>query len=136
MSNANNRSGEASKSRRLQNQIKAVVTNPYNIIVLVAIILLAYLIVIPLFEMISTSMTLAQKDVRRVDGGEVGQFTLYYWQRLLASDMSKAILWVPLRNSLMIGVCVSVFAIGTGSILAWLMVRTDLPFHGLLLKKR
>ena len=31
-----------SKSRRLKNQIKAVVTNPYNVIVLIAIILLAY----------------------------------------------------------------------------------------------
>ena len=33
-----------SKSRRLRNQIKAVVTNPYNVIVLIAIILLAYLL--------------------------------------------------------------------------------------------
>ena len=29
-----------SKSRRLKNQIKAVVTNPYNVIVLIAIVLL------------------------------------------------------------------------------------------------
>ena len=33
-----------SKSRRLKNQIKAVVTNPYNIIVLIAVDLLVYLI--------------------------------------------------------------------------------------------
>ena len=32
-----------SKSRRLKNQIKAVVTNPYNIIVLIAVVLLVYL---------------------------------------------------------------------------------------------
>ena len=35
-----------SKSRRLKNQIKAVVTNPYNLIVLIAIVLLTYLIVL------------------------------------------------------------------------------------------
>ena len=34
----------------------------------------------------------------------------------------------PLINSLVIGVCVSVCAILLGSILAWLMVRSDLPF--------
>lgn len=34
-----------SKSRRLKNQIEAVVTNPYNLIVLIAIVLLTYLIV-------------------------------------------------------------------------------------------
>ena len=54
-----------SKSRRLKNQIKAVVTNPYNLIVLIAIVLLTYLIVFPLLDMISTSFTLAQKDARR-----------------------------------------------------------------------
>ena len=45
-----------SKSRRLKNQIKAVVTNPYNVIVLIAIVLLTYLIVLPLLDMISTSL--------------------------------------------------------------------------------
>ena len=34
----------------------------------------------------------------------------------------------PLLNSLLIGFCVSFFAILIGSVLAWLMVRTDLPF--------
>ena len=49
-----------SKSRRLKNQIKAVVTNPYNIIVLIAVVLLVYLIVLPLLDMIATTFELAQ----------------------------------------------------------------------------
>ena len=118
-----------SKSKRLKNQIKAVVTNPYNLIVLVAIILLAYLILLPLLDMITTSFTLSAKDARRIHG-DVGQFTLYYWQRLLASNLSKSLLYIPLRNSLLIACCVSFFAILLGSVLAWLMVRTDLPFKG------
>ena len=44
-----------SKSRRFENQVKAVVTNPYNVIVLVAIVLLTYLIVLPLVDMLSSS---------------------------------------------------------------------------------
>lgn len=116
-----------SKSRRLKNQIKAVVTNPYNVIVLIAIVLLTYLIVLPLLDMISTSFTLAQKDAR-LAGGVAGDFTLYYWKRLLASDLTGQMLLEPLFNSLMIGVFVSFFAILIGSVLAWLMVRTDLPF--------
>ena len=117
-----------SKSRRLKNQIKAVVTNPYNIIVLVAIVLLVYLIVLPLLDMIATTFELAQRDIRAVGGGKAGDFTLYYWQRLLASELSWTMLIKPLINSLVIGVCVSVCAILLGSILAWLMVRSDLPF--------
>ena len=53
-----------SKSRRLKNQIKAVVTNPYNIIVLIAVVLLVYLIVLPLLDMIATTFELAQRDIR------------------------------------------------------------------------
>ena len=117
-----------SKSRRLKNQIKAVVTNPYNIIVLIAVVLLVYLIVLPLLDMIATTFELAQRDIRAVGGGKAGDFTLYYWQRLLASELSWTMLIKPLINSLLIGVCVSVCAILLGSILAWLMVRSDLPF--------
>ena len=117
-----------SKSRRLKNQIKAVVTNPYNIIVLIAVVLLVYLIVLPLLDMIATTFELAQRDIRAVGGGKAGDFTLYYWQRLLASELSWTMLIKPLINSLVIGVCVSVCAILLGSILAWLMVRSELPF--------
>ena len=116
-----------SRSRRLKNQVKAVVTNPYNVIVLIAIVLLTYLIVLPLLDMISTSFTLAQKDAR-LAGGQAGDFTLYYWHRLLASELTGQMLVEPLLNSLLIGFCVSFFAILIGSVLAWLMVRTDLPF--------
>ena len=108
-----------SKSRRLKNQIKAVV---------IAVVLLVYLIVLPLLDMIATTFELAQRDIRAVGGGKAGDFTLYYWQRLLASELSWTMLIKPLINSLVIGVCVSVCAILLGSILAWLMVRSDLPF--------
>lgn len=117
-----------SKSRRLKNQIKAVVTNPYNVIVLIAIVLLTYLIVLPLLDMLATTFELAQRDLRAVPGHEAGEFTFYYWQRLLASDLSMNMLIKPLLNSLLIGVGVSVCAIALGASLAWLMVRSDLPF--------
>ena len=136
------------KFKRLKNQVKAVVTNPYNVIVLVAIVLLTYLIVLPLVDMLSTTFQLAQRDLRATGGtmADVGKFTLYYWQRLFAAVLSGAVLarehpWFPLgeagcgakrsrlmMNSLTIGVGVSVCAIALGSILAWLMVRSDLPF--------
>ena len=118
------------KFKRLKNQVKAVVTNPYNVIVLVAIVLLTYLIVLPLVDMLSTTFQLAQRDLRATGGtmADVGKFTLYYWQRLLASDLSWNLLFKPLLNSLTIGVGVSVCAIALGSVLAWLMVRSDLPF--------
>ena len=56
------------KFKRLKNQVKAVVTNPYNVIVLVAIVLLTYLIVLPLVDMLSTTFQLAQRDLRATGG--------------------------------------------------------------------
>ncbi|MGL6197979.1 MAG: ABC transporter permease [Lachnospiraceae bacterium] len=123
----NEQSQNYSKAKRVKNQLKAVISNPYNVIVLIAIILLTYLIVLPLIDMISTTFTLAQRDTR-LAGGVTGELTLYYWHRLLASELTKQLLLLPLLNSLLIGVCVSVCAILIGSLLAWLMVRTDLPY--------
>ncbi|MDO4853446.1 MAG: iron ABC transporter permease [Clostridia bacterium] len=118
-----------SRARRLKNQIASVVLNPYNVIVLIAIILLAYLIVVPLIDMVSRTFVLAQRDLRAVGGtGHVaGEFTFYYWQRLLASKLTTNLLLIPLGHSLLIGFAVSAGSILLGSILAWLMVRSDLP---------
>ena len=115
--------------KRLKNLILNVVTNPFNMVVLVSLVILFCLIIIPLLTMISTTFTAAQAEVmrRRIEGAQVGDFTLYYWTYMLASSMSKSVLWEPLRNSLLIGACVVVISVPLGSVLAWLMVRTDIP---------
>ena len=117
-----------SARRKLKNRLRNALTNPYNVIVLFALILLAYLILVPLFDMVVTTFTLAKSDLRRVKGASAGDFTTYYWKRLLFSDVSKNLFYVPLLNSLVIAACTSFFSILLGSLIAWLMVRTDLPF--------
>lgn len=116
-----------SRGRRLRNQIRSVITNPYNIIVLISLILLVYLIVLPLLDMLSSTFTLAARDAR-VAHGQAGDLTLYYWRRLFIGELSRKMLVQPLLNSLLIGFSVSVCAIAVGSVLAWLIVRTNLPF--------
>lgn len=114
--------------RRLKNLILNVVKNPFNMIVLISLIILFCLIIIPLLTMIATTFTAGQAELRRIgDGAKVGDFTLYYWKYMLASNMSKAVLWEPLMNSLIIGVFVVIISVPLGSVLAWLMVRTDIP---------
>ena len=99
--------------KRLKNLILNVVTNPFNMVVLVSLVILFCLIIIPLLTMISTTFTAAQAEVmrRRIEGAQVGDFTLYYWTYMLASSMSKSVLWEPLRNSLLIGACVVVISV-------------------------
>ena len=106
---------------RLKNLILNVVKNPFNMIVLVSLIVLFCLIVIPLLTMVKETFTLAQSELRRVDG-KVGDFTLYYWKYMLASNMSKAVLWEPLLHSVFCGVMTTLISVPLGSVLAWLAV--------------
>lgn len=117
-----------SKTRKLKNWLREAVTKPYNVIVILALVLLTYLILVPMYEMIKTTFLVSQADLRQIRGAEVGAATLYHWKRVLFSNLSKSLLYVPLRNSLMIGMSVSVISIIFGATLAWLMVRTDLPW--------
>ena len=119
---------EFSRKRRLMNQAGSIVKNPYNIMVVISVIFMVYLILIPLGQMIIQTLTLAGADAARVDGGREGMFTLYYWKRVLTSSISRKMLWTPLKNSLLISVCTAAFGITLGSLLAWLMVRSDLPY--------
>ncbi len=112
--------------KRLKNLILNVVRNPFNMIVLVSLIVLFCLIVIPLLTMVKSTITLAQSELRRVDG-KVGDFTLYYWKYMLAGKLSMAVLWEPLMHSLFCGIMTTLISVPLGSVLAWLMIRTDLP---------
>ncbi len=116
---------------RLKNQILNVVKNPFNMIVAISLVILFCLIVIPLLQMIASTFTLARAEAKRY-GGEVGDFTLYYWRYILVSKLSGATLWGPLKNSLVVGFFTVIVSVPLGSVLGWLMVRSDIPGKKLL----
>ncbi|NLA53569.1 MAG: iron ABC transporter permease [Clostridiales bacterium] len=111
---------------RLKNQFFNLVGNPFNMVVFISLVALVALIVIPLLQMLSETFTLARSELRRVDG-QVGDFTLYYWKYLISTQMSNAVLWTPLIHSLTTGFFTALISVPLGSVLAWLMVRSDLP---------
>lgn len=115
-----------SRRKRCLNWLKNAFTNPYNLLVIVSIVALSVLVVWPLLQMVLTTFQLAPSEVRRVKGTP-GDWTLYYWQRILNSSVSANMLYRPLLNSLLIASCVSVGSILVGGLIAWLMVRSDLP---------
>lgn len=115
-----------SKRKRCLNWLKNAFTNPYNLLVIVSIVALSVLVVWPLLQMVLTTFQLAPSEARRVKGTP-GDWTLYYWQRILNSSVSANMLYRPLLNSLLIASCVSVGSILVGGLIAWLMVRSDLP---------
>ena len=117
---------------RLKNQILNVVKNPFNLVVAVSLVVLFCLIVIPLLQMIASTFLVAKGELRRIHGAQVGDFTLYYWKYLLVGQMASATLWGPLKNSLVCGFFTVLVSVPLGSVLGWLIARTDIPCKKLL----
>ena len=64
---------------RLKNQIKSVLCNPFNLITLIAFIVLIAFVVVPLVSLIKQTLVLDGTAARRAKVAE-GTWSLYYWQ--------------------------------------------------------
>ncbi len=103
--------------------------SPDLILAAIFIVVLSYLVLYPLLELIVRSFTWTERDIRvfRVRGAEVGAPTLFFWREMFAGLNSTEWFYAPLWNSLLTGGISAALAIAIGSILAWLVTRTDLP---------
>lgn len=118
--------------KRLKNQFLNVVGNPFNMVVFFSLLILFCLIIIPLLTMIGNTFMVAKAELRNLPDAEIGDFTLFYWKYLLASPLTETILWEPFLHSLTLGFFVTVISVPLGAVMAWLMVRTDIPGKKLL----
>lgn len=115
------------KLLRIKNRVIGWFREPYSVMFLLLFLILVFLIAVPLWEIIKESLQLSISDAKR-QGVEPGSLSLYYWKQLFASRISGKMLYEPLMHSLIIALCVSVLSITIGAAMAWLMVRSDLPF--------
>ncbi len=136
-------------AKRFKNQLLSVIGNPFNVIVAITLIILFIFIIIPLLTMIQNTFVTtrgALKEVRKLyPDAQVGSYTMYAWRYLFgkenfisAGDMGLkgTLIYVnllePLFHSLTVGLFVTVISVPLGALMAWLMVRTDIPCKGLL----
>ena len=111
---------------RLKNRVKSIICNPFNLITLIALLILIGLVVVPLVSLIKETLVLDAVAARRAKADE-GTWSIYYWQYLLSGRMAKSMFWTPLGHSLMVAFFSCLIAVPLGAILAWLMVRSDIP---------
>lgn len=116
------------RSVRTFNIIKGILSNPVHVISIISIIFLIYAIVLPMWEIVSHTLTWHPEDVRATSEAKPGQFTFYHWLYVVKSDISSSIFYKPLMHSLEIAVTVCLFAMLLGGALAWLVTRSDIPF--------
>jgi iron(III) transport system permease protein len=103
------------------------VSDPKVALALIMLVLMIYLIIIPLYRMVVTTLTVQQKDLMLLPGTKLGEFTFYHWARMLFSKISTIMLYAPLRNSLVVAAGSTAIAMFLGCSMAWLVVRTDMP---------
>jgi iron(III) transport system permease protein len=101
-------------------------TNPMHILLLACLIVLGYLMLYPLVEIVDTSFSVARGEAKKLKL-EVGAFTTFYWKRCFAEQVSETLFYTPFKNSLLVAVCSTICSVVTGSQIAWLVVRSDIP---------
>lgn len=107
-------------------------TSAKVILALIMLALMIYLVIVPLYRMVMTTVTFQEKDVLAVPDAVVGELTIYHWARMLASQISKVMMYAPLQHSLTIATGATLLAMVIGSILAWLVIRTDMAGRNLI----
>ncbi len=126
---------EPSASGNLQSSLRRFLhwlSRPHVILSLIMLFLMYYMIVIPLYRMLETTLTWQMRDVSSVPGAELGGFTLYHYARMVTGALSKIYLYTPLQHSLTIATGATLLSLVIGGSLAWLVIRTDMPGRNLV----
>lgn len=112
----------------LMYRLKKLGRSPEKLWGIVFLVLLFFLVVIPLFFIVVNSFLFDSSGSRLVPGAREGTFTLFYWARLLFSKLSTSLLYKPGLHSLSIALGMTALSLVLGSLLAYVVVRTDIPF--------
>ena len=107
-------------------------TSAKVVLALIMLVLMAYLIIVPLYRMLATTVTFQEKDSLFVPDAVEGRLTTFHWVRMLASPISQVLLYPPLQHSLVVAAGATLFALIIGSAMAWLVIRTDMPGRNII----
>ncbi len=107
-------------------------TSPRVYFSLIMLVIMYYMVIVPLYRMVETTVTYQDKDIFRVPDAQVGALTLYHYIRMFTSEMSKPYLRDPLVHSMIISIGATGLAFFIGGLLAWMCIRTDMPGRKLI----
>ena len=102
-------------------------TTPHVFLSLIMLAVMYYMVLLPLYRMLVTTITVNQNDLRAIPGALVGDLTSYHWLRMLIGEIAKIMTYGPLVHSLTISIGATLLALLLGGGMAWLVVRTDIP---------
>ncbi|MHB8135409.1 MAG: ABC transporter permease [Anaerolineaceae bacterium] len=124
-----------SGSQRLMANLRRIyrwLTTPHVVLSIIMLIVMFYMVIIPLYRMVVTTITVSESDLRVIKDGTIGDFTWYHWLRMLTSKIAKIMTYAPLLHSLTISFGATILALTIGGLMAWMVVRTDVPGKGII----
>jgi iron(III) transport system permease protein len=124
-SDASRAAAGRSRGQSFRYKLRLALREPTTIIGIIAALVFLYLIVVPVFSML-TDAVLVQFGEARKAGAPVGSPTLYYLTRTFVSLISSDLFWQPLVNTLVNAVGAIVLAVTIGGTMAWLLSRTNM----------
>lgn len=118
---------ENNKFKKMMNHIKAYLSKPSNIILIVFAILLTITVVIPLVFLLVNTF---QIHIGETHIGKPGGYTFSHWADILTKGTNNWALksfWQPLGNSILMSLLACLIAVVFGGTIAWLITRSNLP---------
>ncbi|WEJ12578.1 ABC transporter permease [Sinorhizobium prairiense] len=122
---AENRSAAPSAWQAWRYRLKVALREPTTLIGVLTALLFTYLIVVPIISIVLDAVRVQFGHERRLSK-DVGDLTLYYLDRALFSPVSADLFWRPLFNTLSVAVGAISLSLLIGTVLAWLISRTDM----------
>ncbi|NOY09249.1 MAG: iron ABC transporter permease [Spirochaetes bacterium] len=120
--------------RRLLRNLKL----PQKIMGIILFVLLVLFVLLPAINLFYTAFSFSYSDrvlpqvIERGIKAVPGRFTLVHLERVFFSPLTKNMFLIPLLNTLLITAGLTIVALSFGSVLAWIVVRTDLPGRKLI----
>ena len=106
-------------------RLKVAMREPTTLIGILIALLFTYLIVVPIISIVLDSVMVQFGHERRL-GKDVGALTFYYMDRAFFSPVATDLFWRPLLNTLTVAFGAIALSLVIGTILAWLISRTDM----------
>ena len=110
------------------NRLALKLRQPQVVLGLLLLLVLAGLVVVPFLQLVHDTVVWQEADRRISRSAEPGAWTLFHYLRVFASPLSLNIFYRPLLHSLATALAISFAAMLLGGLMAWLVVRPDMPF--------
>ncbi len=102
-------------------------TSAKVVLALVMLVLMFYMVVIPLYRLVETTVTWQAIDLVNHPEAVLGKLTAYHYLRMLTGVLGRIYTYTPLQHSMTVAIGATLLALVIGGSLAWLVVRTDMP---------